>query len=132
MNTTINKETYANLLVQTQPQVIKTEEAYDLALKQVDALMEVEELSPEQEALLDLLVTLIEAYEAVQYPIELSTPLEVLSYLMEAREMKQSDLVAMIGSKGHVSEIMNGKRGISKSQARALGEFFKVSPSLFI
>ncbi|MBD1846471.1 helix-turn-helix domain-containing protein [Cyanobacteria bacterium FACHB-63] len=132
MNITIDKKRYSSLLEEAQPQVIKTEEAYARALEQVEALIEAEELSPEQEALLDLLATLIEAYEAVQYPTENSTPLEVLSYLMEVREMKQSDLAEIIGSKGHASEILNGKRGISKSQAYALGEAFHVSHSLFI
>jgi HTH-type transcriptional regulator / antitoxin HigA len=51
---------------------------------------------------------------------------------MEAQGLKQIDLVKVIGSKGGVSEIVNGKRAISKSQAKALGEFFNVSPALFI
>jgi HTH-type transcriptional regulator / antitoxin HigA len=51
---------------------------------------------------------------------------------MEARQLKQIDLVDVIGSKGIVSEIVNGKREISKSQAKALGEFFNISPALFI
>lgn len=42
------------------------------------------------------------------------------------------DLVPVFGSRGRVSEVINGKRAISKAQARALGEFFKVSPDLFI
>jgi HTH-type transcriptional regulator / antitoxin HigA len=51
---------------------------------------------------------------------------------MEARNIKQEELVGVIGSRGVVSEIVNGKRSISKAQAKVLGELFHVSPSLFI
>jgi hypothetical protein len=46
--------------------------------------------------------------------------------------LSQADLVSIFGSRGRVSEVVNGKRAISKAQAKALGEFFKVSPELFI
>ncbi len=61
-----------------------------------------------------------------------ASPLEVLLHLMEKNEIKQADLVGKVGSSGVVSEIINGKRGISKAQAKALGEIFHVSPSVFI
>ena len=66
------------------------------------------------------------------YPIEPSSPHAMLDHLMDARAIKQSDLVGIIGSKGVVSEVVNRKRAISKAQAKALGEFFHVSPALFI
>ncbi|GCL40376.1 MULTISPECIES: helix-turn-helix domain-containing protein [Nostocales] len=56
----------------------------------------------------------------------------MLEHLMDARGIKQSDLVGVIGSKGVVSEVVNRKRAISKAQAKTLGEFFNVSPALFI
>jgi HTH-type transcriptional regulator/antitoxin HigA len=51
---------------------------------------------------------------------------------MEQNDLRQADLMKIFGSRGRVSEVVNGKRAISKSQAKALGEFFKVSPELFI
>jgi len=51
---------------------------------------------------------------------------------MEENGMRQTDLVGIIGSRGVVSEVVNGKRTISKSQAKSLGDFFHVDPSLFI
>ena len=60
------------------------------------------------------------------------SPAEMLRYLLETSGKKQSDLVGIIGSSGIVSEVVNGKRSISKSQAKELGKIFKVSPSLFI
>ena len=86
---------------------------------------------PEQTALLQILVRFIEEYENKNYPMGESSPHEILQHLMEAREIKQSDLVGIIGSKEVVSEIFNGKRAISKAQAKVLGEFFHVSPELF-
>jgi HTH-type transcriptional regulator/antitoxin HigA len=83
-------------------------------------------------ALLELLATLVENYESEHYPMPNASPDEVLAHLMEARKLKQIDLVGILGSKGVVSEVVNGKRGISKAQAKALGKFFHVSPELFI
>ena len=77
-------------------------------------------------------LTLIEAYETENYPMEESAPYEILQHLMEASGTRQADLVGVIGSSGVVSEVVNGKRSISKTQAKALGEYFKVSPGLFI
>jgi HTH-type transcriptional regulator/antitoxin HigA len=51
---------------------------------------------------------------------------------MESSGTRQADLVGIIGSSGVVSEVVNGKRAISKAQAKALGDYFKISPSLFI
>ncbi|MEO0843436.1 MAG: helix-turn-helix domain-containing protein, partial [Cyanobacteria bacterium J06643_5] len=53
-------------------------------------------------------------------------------FLMEQKGIKQSDLIGIIGSKGVISEVVNGKREISKAQAKALGEFFNVDAGLFI
>jgi HTH-type transcriptional regulator/antitoxin HigA len=61
-----------------------------------------------------------------------ASPQAVLERLMEAKEIRQADLVGILGSKGVVSEVVNGKRSISKAQAKALGAFFHVSLELFI
>jgi HTH-type transcriptional regulator / antitoxin HigA len=82
--------------------------------------------------LLKLIVVLIEDYETAHYPMDNVTPHELLQHLMESNNTRQADLVGLIGSRGVVSEVVNGKRAISKAQAKALGEFFNVSPGLFI
>ncbi|MEI3649126.1 MAG: transcriptional regulator [Dolichospermum lemmermannii FEM_B0920] len=132
MTISLDKTTYSQLLVKYQPQVITTEEEYDRALETVEKLMACQERTPEQTAILQLLVTLIEEFETKHYPIEPSSPHAILEHLMDARGIKQSDLVGIIGSKGVISEVVNRKRAISKAQAKALGEFFNVSPALFI
>lgn len=132
MTTTIDRKTYGSLLAEYQPQIIDSEELYERALESIESLMEEENLTPEKVSLLELLSTLVETYEDTVYPIEPSPPQEILLNLMEARGIKQVDLVEIIGSKGVVSEIVNGKRTISKAQAKTLGELFHVSPALFI
>lgn len=119
-------------MVETQPKVITTEEEYDAALRVAEKLIANKNLSQEEKALLELFTHLIEEYEEEHYPMDPVSPQEMLEHLMDARSLRQVDLVGILGSKGVVSEIMNGKRSISKAQAKALGEFFHVSPALFI
>ncbi|MBE9206368.1 transcriptional regulator [Nostoc sp. LEGE 06077] len=132
MTTSFNTITYSQLLVELQPKVITTEEEYDHTLETVEKLMACKNRTPEQTAILQLLVTLIEEFENKNYPLEPSSPHAILKHLIEARGIKQSDLVGIMGSKGVVSEVVNGNRAISKAQAKALGKFFHVSPALFI
>ncbi len=129
---TIDRKAYASLLVEFQPKVIATEEENDEALLVVERLMNCSERTPEQDALLDLLVTLIEKFEDEHYQLDGSTPQSMLQHLMDARGIRQEDLIGVIGSRGVVSEVVNGKRSISKAQAKALAEFFHVSPELFL
>lgn len=133
MTITLDRKTYGSLLEEYQPKVITSEEEYNFAIESIEKFMESEEeLSPEETSLLELLSILVEMYEDSQFPLESASPQEILLHLMDARELKQSDLVEVIGSKGVISEIVNGKRSISKAQAKALGEFFHVSAALFI
>jgi len=113
-------------------QVIETEDEYERLLTVVERLTFAKNRTPEQRVLHKLLVKLIEVYEAQNYPMDLSVPHEILQHIMEARGTRQADLVGVIGSSGVVSEVVNGKRSISKAQAKMLGDYFKVSPSLFI
>ena len=82
--------------------------------------------------MLDLLSALVERYEDETEDFPTSPPHRILQFLMEQNDLQQIHLVKIFGSSGRVSEVVNGKRGISKAQAKALGEFFKVSPELFI
>ncbi|HEV2667331.1 MAG TPA: hypothetical protein VG324_20615 [Blastocatellia bacterium] len=61
-----------------------------------------------------------------------SSPTEMLKFLMEQRDFRQRDIVHLFGSSGAASEVINGKRAIGKNHAKALAEFFRVSPELFI
>jgi HTH-type transcriptional regulator / antitoxin HigA len=131
MTHTINHSIYGDLLAQHQPKAIKNEAENEAAILLAESL-EHRQRNPEEEALLELLIILIEKFEETSYPLPNVEPNKVLLHLMEAREIKQESLVGVIGSRGVVSEIVNGKRSISKAQAKMLGELFHVSPSLFI
>lgn len=132
MTVMLDKKVYAHLLGKVQPKVIETEEENERYLAEVENLMALgEELSPEQEQLLRLLVTLIEEFEDQHYQLKQATPLEILNEFMSDRGLRQKDLVPVFSSQGVASEVLNGKRSISKSQAKALGDFFHVSPTLF-
>jgi HTH-type transcriptional regulator / antitoxin HigA len=115
------------------PVVIETEEENARMLAVVERLMKKgENLSLEEEKLLKLLTTLIQDFEERFYKPSEATPVEVLRHLMEARGVKQSQLWEVFGSKGIASEVLNGKRGISKTHARALANYFHVSADLFV
>lgn len=132
MTLTFDQVAYRNLLAEVAPKVIETEEEYDRILAVAEKLTFAKNRTPEERALHKLLVTLIEAYEAQNYPMEQAAPHEILQHIMESSGTRQADLVGIIGSSGVVTEVVNGKRSISKAQAKALGDYFKVSPTLFI
>jgi HTH-type transcriptional regulator/antitoxin HigA len=135
MALTFNREQYTDLLIKYQPKVIETEAEYQQALAVVEHFVFKKERSLEELALYDLALILVKDYESKICPMDdwrTQSPTEMLQYLLESSGKKQSDLVGTIGSSGIVSEVVNGKRSISKSQAKKLGEIFRVSPSLFI
>ena len=87
---------------------------------------------PEETAPAELLQRLVHAYDDEHYSLPEIPPHEMVKYLMEQRGLKQGDLVPVLGSRAQVSDLINGKRGISKAQAKALAEYFRVSAELFI
>jgi HTH-type transcriptional regulator / antitoxin HigA len=124
---------YGRLLAQAAPAVIRNETECRRVEGEISKLLRKgDKLTPEEERLLDLLSALVERYEDETEDFPDSPPYRVLRLLMEQNDLQQVDLVKIFGSSGRVSEVVNGKRGISKAQAKALGEFFKVSPELFI
>jgi HTH-type transcriptional regulator/antitoxin HigA len=125
---------YGRLLAKTLPKPPKTEAENDRLLAEVDKLMSKgeENLTPEEDALLELMTTLIERFEEEHYPIPDARGHEVLKMLMKDRGLRQRDIVHLFGSRGITSEIVTGKRSISKAQAKKLGAFFHVSAELFI
>jgi HTH-type transcriptional regulator/antitoxin HigA len=130
----IENKIYADLFVKVLPTAIQSEEEYEILLENINELMSKGEndLSPEEIRLLETLTILVEAYEDEHYPSPELAPNEVLKYLMEENGLKQSDLLHIFGSSGIASEVVNGKRAISKTQAKKLAEHFKVSVELFI
>ncbi len=129
----INDAVYGKLLRKTLPRPIRTEHDNERYLEVVAHLMELgDQMTPEQRDLLDLLVVLIERFESERYELNAAAPVDVLRKLMEARTMKLVDLAAIVGSKGLASEILNGKRGLSKTNIKRLARHFGVSAGVFL
>lgn len=128
---TFDEQVYKSLLTEFTPRVIETEEEYDRLLVVTEQLTFAKDNTPEEKVLYKLLVTLVEIYEKEKYQLDKSEPHEILQHIMEASGIRQADLVGIIGSSGVVSEVVNGKRAISKAQAKRLADYFKVSADLF-
>lgn len=131
-NRAIAKAQYTKLLTGFSPVAIENNAEHDRALKAASVLMDNNDRSRAETSLLKLLAVLIEDYEQKRFSMGDANPLDTLWELMRAREMRAKDLWPVFGSKGITSEVLNGKRGISNEMARKLGEFFRVSPSVFV
>jgi len=131
--TLLNERQYGKLLDETLPVVIRTEAEHQRRLATASAIMEKAEgdISEEEGRLLELLSILIEEYENRAHPLPRAEPHKMLAYLLEEKNMKPADLWTVV-PRSRVSEILNGKRGISKAQARQLAELLKVPVDLFI
>ncbi|MDP3450079.1 MAG: hypothetical protein Q8R87_05825, partial [Anaerolineaceae bacterium] len=99
--------------------VIKTEEEYEAALSELEALMDAEPGSKE-EGQLELLSVLVDKYEDEHYPIALPDPVDAIKFRMEQQGLTQKDLIPFIGSQSKVSEILNRKLPLSLSMIRNL------------
>lgn len=133
MTLTFNLDKYKEILTKYSPKIIKTEAENEQVLEIIEELMHKKNLTPEEEELYELLIVLVEKFEREYYLSGNSTnPHSLLLFLMEQKEIKQEDLVDIIGSKKVVSDIINGERSISKDEAKALADFFGVDAELFI
>lgn len=127
----IDEVSYGELLARTLPRVIETEEENERFIAELETLDSLPEKTPEQESLAELLTILIERFEQ-RYDLGHADPLEALKSLMEDRGLRQRDLVPVFGSSSVASDVMAGKREISKQHARRLAGYLNVPVSLFI
>ena len=112
---------------------VRTEADYERASAIIESLLD--EIGDDEDHpladVLDYLADQIKAYEDEHYPIPESKPYEILRFLMDQHGLKQEDL-ADCASQGHISEILSGKRAISKEIAKKLARRFHVHADLFI
>jgi len=131
--TTINETAYAKLLSRTLPRIVKTEKENERLIAELERLDTCgRPLTPEEESLAELMTLLVRQFEESRYPLGHADPLEALRVLMQERDCRQRDLIPVFGSSSVVSDVLHGKRSISKAHARGLAEFFHVPVSLFI
>ncbi|WP_420440393.1 helix-turn-helix domain-containing protein [Candidatus Palauibacter sp.] len=98
---------------------IRNEVDYDAALAEIDRLMGAAPGTPGGDAL-EVLVTLVERYEAEYWVIDAPDPLALIEHVMEARGLRQKDLATVIGSQPHASEVLSRRRPLSLAMIRAL------------
>lgn len=131
---TVDRKKYTRLANRIVIKAIETEEEYDRMVTAVRVLMDKGEdrLSPEESALLETIAILIQAYDERHHALSPAPPCEMLAYLMETSGRTAKDLLPVFGTRGRVSEVLSGKRAVSKEQAKKLASLFRVSAGLFI
>jgi HTH-type transcriptional regulator/antitoxin HigA len=110
---------------------IRTERDYEAALKEVERLWGAKSGSPEGDRL-DVLATLIEAYEDEHYPMDPPDPVEAIKFRMEQQGLTRRDLEPLIGTRTRVAEVLNRKRGLSIDMIRRLHETLGISAEILI
>lgn len=131
MTLTFNRDTYGSLLAKYQPKIIENEEENEQAIALCEKLSHLDNPSLEESALLELLITLIEKYETDNYPIPQVLPHEILTHLMESRNLDVKQLSNILGTDLINQDILTGKRKITDEEAKTLSNFFNVSSDLF-
>src|SRR5664279_1644784 len=111
--------------------LIKTEEDYQVALKRLEVIFDAKVATPASDEA-DILGLLVDEYEKKHYPIEPPDPIEAIKIRMEEMQLKQIDLVDVIGGKSRVSEVLNRKRKLTVEMIRNLTERLSISPSVLI
>jgi HTH-type transcriptional regulator/antitoxin HigA len=110
---------------------IKTEFDYNAALSEIEQLMEAKHNTPKADKL-DVLTTLVEAYEEKHYPIDPPDPIEAIMHQMESQGLTRKDLEQYIGTRARVSDILNRKRSLSLQMVRKLQQGLGISSEILI
>ena len=110
---------------------IKTETDFEAALKEIERLFKAAPDTPEGDRL-EVLTTLVEAYEEQHYRIPLPDPIEAILYHMESRGLTRCDFEPFIGSRARVSEVLTGKRPLTMAMIRKLSKGLGISAEVLI
>src|SRR6185295_861145 len=110
---------------------IKTRADYRTALKEVERLWEAEPGTADGDRV-DVLVTLIEAYEAKHHPIPAPDPIAAIEFMMEQKGLTRRDLEPAIGSRGRVSEVLTRKRPLTLHMVRALSALLEIPTDVLV
>jgi HTH-type transcriptional regulator/antitoxin HigA len=110
---------------------IKTEQDYNTAISRIEELWGAKMDTPEGDEL-DLLVTLVEAYEMKHFPIAPPDPIDAIKFRMEQMGMSNADMVKYLGSQSRVSEILNGKRSLTLRMVKSLYKELKIPADILL
>lgn len=132
---TYNPKTYGTLLADALPGIIESDAEYDRIEEIFNKLISKgeENLSPEEDRLFGLLANLLEEYESrTLEPLPDLSPREIVTVLMRENNLKQTDMADIFGTQSVVSEVLMGKREITKQQAKKLAGKFAMKIEAFI
>jgi HTH-type transcriptional regulator / antitoxin HigA len=110
---------------------IRTQTDYQKALREIELLFDAAQNTPEYDRL-DILSTLVEAYEKTYFPIELPDPIEAIHYYMDTRGLSRRDLETCLGSRARVSEVLSRKRTLTLEMIRKLNQELKIPAEILI
>lgn len=110
---------------------IRTEADYDAALAEIDVLMSAVPGTPRGD-LLDVLVTLVQAYEAKHHPVPPPDPVDAIRFRMEQQGLRPRDLEPFIGSRGRVSEVLHRKRALTLLMIRRLAAGLGITAEVLV
>ena len=110
---------------------IRTKRDYEAALKEIERLWGAKSGTRDGDRL-DVLATLIDAYEAKHYPMDLPDPIEAIKFRMEQQGLTRRDLEEIIGTRTRIAEVLNRKRGLSVRMIRRLHERLGISAGVLI
>ena len=122
---------YAALLSETRPEVVRDDKQNQVYIRRLEELTSKKSVTRAEEKLIELLAVLIEDFEAKHYPVPDASPVNVIRHLMEAHGLRQKDLVDIFSTESIASEVLNGKRDLTKDHIKRLSVRFGVSPAVF-
>lgn len=123
---------YRELLIEELPRAIHNDRAHRKYLTRIESLLDQKRRSAAEDRLLELLSVLVERYEDEHETFEAPDPIAALRELMLAKGVSQAELSKLLGSSGIASEVLSGKRALSKTHIRKLSKAFHVSVDLFV
>jgi HTH-type transcriptional regulator/antitoxin HigA len=126
-----NPAEYAHLLGEALPHVIHTESENERCITILADLLRRKKRTPEEKRLAELLTLLVEEFEERKYALPAGGPIEMLRHLMDSNNLGQIDLLDVFGTASVVSEVLKGKRELSKAYTTRLSRRFHLSPALF-
>ena len=128
----LDVEEYAHLLGDALPHVIHTEAENERCAAVLETLLRKKNRTAEEDRLAELLTLLIEEFEQREYEMpRRAGPVDILRHLMQSNDLRQTDLLDVFGTASVVSEVLKGKRELSKTHIAKLSQRFRISPALF-
>jgi|SRR5271165_6778170 len=122
---------YAALLSETRPEVIRDEKQNQAYISRLEELTNKKSVTRAEKKLIELLAVLIEDFEAKRFPVPEAPPVAIIRHLMDAHGLRQKDLVSIFGTESIASEVLHGKRELTKEHIKRLSARFGVSPAVF-